>query len=214
MKVQQTYWSDQGGWHPGPPGGANTDAHLVLVFGSRKLLSSGPALAEVRRAYPAAVITGCSTAGEICGDRVLDDTVVVTALTFATAQCVMASVALSESRSSAEAGRMLAARLPDQDRLRHVIVFSDGLNVNGSELVQGLTRGLPSPKFQEYCIGVSEVLRSQAACLPMVRTFRIRSLSQAARHVDVSLSQSGSTASPWRSATRRSVAGTCLALCA
>ncbi len=144
MKVQQTYWSDQGGWHPGPPGGANTDAHLVLVFGSRKLLSSGPALAEVRRAYPAAVITGCSTAGEICGDRVLDDTVVVTALTFATAQCVMASVALSESRSSAEAGRMLAARLPDHDRLRHVIVFSDGLNVNGSELVQGLTRGLPS----------------------------------------------------------------------
>lgn len=143
MNVQQTCWSPRLGWQPSPPGGASAAAHLVLVFGARALLTAGTVLADIRRAYPGAVITGCSTAGEICGDRVLDDTVVVTALTFASAQCVMASVALSESRSSAEAGTMLAARLPDHDRLRHVLVFSDGLNVNGSELVQGLARGLP-----------------------------------------------------------------------
>lgn len=144
VKVQQTCWSEHGGWQPGAPDAADATANLVLVFGARRLLASGTVLADIRRAYPSAIITGCSTAGEICGDRVLDDTVVVTAMTFARARCLMASVSLSESRSSAEAGALLAARLPDHDQLRHVIVFSDGLNVNGSELVQGVTRGLPT----------------------------------------------------------------------
>lgn len=114
------------------------------MFGARRLLHGGPALADVVRAYPEAIITGCSTAGEICGDHVFDDTVVVTAFRWKSSRCEMASVRLDEPASSEEAGTLLAARLPRHEELRHVIVFSDGLHVNGSALVQGLTRGLPS----------------------------------------------------------------------
>jgi len=114
------------------------------VFGSRALLTAGPVLAEIVAAYPGAIVAGCSTAGEICGDRVQDDTVVVTALTWRTSWSEVASVRLDEAVSSEEAGALLAARLPGHEALRHVIVFSDGLHVNGSALVQGLTRGLPS----------------------------------------------------------------------
>jgi hypothetical protein len=118
-------------------------AHLVLVFGGRTLLDGDAPLADLRAACPHAVITGCSTAGEIYGDRVLDDTVVATALTFQSSSCTAATVALADAESSADLGRRLAATLPDHDRLRHVLVFSDGLHVNGSELVQGVSGALP-----------------------------------------------------------------------
>jgi hypothetical protein len=144
VDIEQACWSPAGGWRPAPPGAVCRDAHLVLVFGARALLHEGSALAEIVRAYPDAIVTGCSTAGEICGDHVFDDTVVVTAFRFASSTCEMASVHLDEAASSEEAGRLLAERLPRHDQLRHVIVFSDGLHVNGSALVQGLTRGLPS----------------------------------------------------------------------
>jgi len=144
VKVQQTHWSPAGGWHPSPPHSSLREAQLVLVFGSRQLLDTSSVLSEIVKAYPAAIVTGCSTAGEICGDHVCDDTVVVTALEFAHSTCTAASVDLLHDSAGAEAGALLASRLPHHDRLRHVFVLSDGLHVNGSALVQGLTAGLPS----------------------------------------------------------------------
>ena len=143
MQVSQTHWSPAGGWLPSAPNG-DVDAQLVLVFGSRELLQAGHVLAEIRCAYPRAYVTGCSTAGEICGEHVLDDTVVVTAFHFDQSVCAGVSVDLSEVTSSREAGTLLATRLPNQHQLKHVLVFSDGLHVNGSELVNGLTEALPS----------------------------------------------------------------------
>jgi hypothetical protein len=53
-----------------------------------------------------------------------------------------ARVTIDAPEKSYAAGRSLAAALPHQD-LVHVLVFSEGLRVNGSELVKGLTAGLP-----------------------------------------------------------------------
>ena len=145
----------------------------MLVFGSRALLHTREALREIRQAYPHAYVTGCSTAGEICGERVFDDTVVVTALTLEKSTCVGVSVDLSEASASDAAGALLASRLPDPDGLKHVVVLSDGLHVNGSELVQGLTHGLPAhlavtgglsgdgPHFKSTCVVVNGEPRSQ-----------------------------------------------------
>lgn len=145
MELQQTTWIPAEGWRPSPPGRRESfDAQFVLVFGARHLLAGDGPLADVRAAFPRAVITGCSTAGEICGDSVEDDTVVVTAIRFVTTRCVSAAVSLDEVSSSTDAAALLASRLPDHGALRHVLVFSDGLHVNGSELVTGLVQGLPS----------------------------------------------------------------------
>jgi hypothetical protein len=53
-----------------------------------------------------------------------------------------AAVEVSDAVSSLEAGRQLGAAL-DPRGLVHAFVISDGLKVNGSELVQGLTAVLP-----------------------------------------------------------------------
>ncbi len=143
MHLEQSCWSAAAGWTPAAPSpnGLGRAAQLVLVFGSRASLTPG-VLAEIRRAYPSGYITGCSTAGEICDTRVRDDSVVVVAIEFERTPLKVATVCLSEAPSIEGAGAILGERLAADD-LRHVLVFSDGLLVNGSELVRGLSQRLP-----------------------------------------------------------------------
>ena len=99
-------------------------------------------LAAVRDAYPRAEIVGCSTAGEIYGTIVADDSLVTTALHFDGTSIACARVAIEDPAASLVAGRRLAESL-EHENLVHVIVFSEGLRVNGSDLVKGLSSGLP-----------------------------------------------------------------------
>ena len=106
-------------------------------------MRSRPVYDDIKRAYPGAHLFGCSTAGEIYQTEVTDDTVVATAIRFDETPIQTASFSIMSSDESFEAGKKLAMSLP-QDDLRYLFVLSDGLNVNGSRLVEGLTRHLPS----------------------------------------------------------------------
>lgn len=142
MKVEQCLWSDLTGWQPVPPSEMRDDAHLVLVFGGTSTLKSPERFEEIRKAFPAAHIFGCSTAGEICGTQVLDDSLVVTAVHFERTTIAASLININDVENSYEAGKRLAASLEPKG-LAHVLALSDGLNVNGSELVKGLTDNLP-----------------------------------------------------------------------
>lgn len=146
MNVLQHVWTRPGGWSPVP--GATAPAggpasRVVLVFGAPSALEDADALAALGRAYPGTPVVGCSTAGEIHGTRVLDGTIVATVVTFARSRIATATVELAAvDGDSAEAGRRLGAGVA-RDGLRHVLVMSDGLTVNGSELTRGLAEWLP-----------------------------------------------------------------------
>lgn len=135
-------WIASTGWQNGRPGERGVAAQLVLVFGSREILADGRLIEEVRAAYPAAHLLGCSTAGEICGDSVSDDSLVVTAVEFARTQVRGLAVTAGAHEGSRQAGQRLACGLNAED-LVHVLVLSKGLDINGSELVKGLTENLP-----------------------------------------------------------------------
>jgi hypothetical protein len=81
---------------------------------------------------------GCSTGGQISNDDVGDDEITAAALSFERTPLRLASAPApdaGQSRACGEAiGRALAA-----DDLAGVFVLSDGLNVNGSKLVAGIT---------------------------------------------------------------------------
>jgi len=66
----------------------------------------------------------------------------MTAVNFEYSHIKGARVALSKSMDSFKAGGLLAGAL-EKDGLVHVLVLSDGINVNGSALVKGLTGYLP-----------------------------------------------------------------------
>jgi hypothetical protein len=127
-------------------------AQLLLVFGATLVLHDSELVESIRRFYPTAHILGCSTAGEICGAEVSDDSLVATAIHFEHTQVRSAQVTLGENPDSQQAGEFLARALPRsvgagegrmEEKLAHVLILSDGLSVNGSDLVRGLLKHLP-----------------------------------------------------------------------
>jgi hypothetical protein len=139
MRVEQCV-KENGTWSGSVDG---PGAQLVLVFGPTTSLHDPVTWTELAARYPGARIVGCSTAGEIAGSRVLDDSLVATAITFEHGHVEAATLRLTEAPDAGALGRLLASRLSPVG-LVHVIVLSDGLGVNGSALVAGLTSGLPS----------------------------------------------------------------------
>lgn len=117
-------------------------SQLVLVFGSTELLGNRAHFFAIRKAFPGAVIVGCSTAGEIQGTNVRDDTLVVTVLNFERTTLHLAKANVEAPSQSYATGQQLAENMPKQD-LVHVLVLSDGLRVNGTALVRGLKDHLP-----------------------------------------------------------------------
>jgi hypothetical protein len=138
MIVKQRHWTKSNGWDQQ----GSIDADLVFIFGETSALKEKGVFEEIRRAYPKSHLIGCSTAGEIQGARVFDDSVTTTAIKFANTKVESANLRLSSCKDSFEAGQKLAKLIP-HDGLAHVIVFSVGLGVNGSELVKGLTSIFP-----------------------------------------------------------------------
>ena len=112
-------------------------AQLVLYFAGKKLLNSGERYLELKIFYPTAHILGCSTGGEIFGDEVLDDTISVAAISFQHTTLKTASVHVESIHDSFNAGKEIAESLAATD-LTNVFILSDGINVNGSELVRGI----------------------------------------------------------------------------
>jgi hypothetical protein len=117
-------------------------AQLALVFGSVQQLAEPATWERLKALHPEAHIVACSTAGEILGDSVHDDTLVCTGVRFERSQVALAAVRLDEAEGSTALGALLASRLGPTG-LKHVFVLSDGLQVNGSALVDGLRTGLP-----------------------------------------------------------------------
>jgi hypothetical protein len=137
---------------PASPWAGAQSAQLVLVFGATTALQDTRSVAAIRQFYPAAHILGCSTAGEISGAQVSDDSMVATAIHFEHTEVRTSQFSLGASPDSLQAGEYLARALPHsvgaegggcEQRLAHVLVLSDGLSVNGSDLVRGLMQNLP-----------------------------------------------------------------------
>ena len=141
MKIEQRRWTDVRGWEPGPPHELGESAQLVLLFGSTLILKAQKCFGEIKNAYPKALLFGCSTAGEICGAQVTDDSLIATAINFEFTQVKGARIKLNEAENSFQAGEFLAGSL-DKEELVHVLVLSDGLKINGSDLVNGLVKNL------------------------------------------------------------------------
>lgn len=131
-----------GQWQTHPIGAQSSEqpVQLALCFGQKALLQNEALYQSVAGQFPHAAIVSCSTAGEIYQDEVNDDSLVLVGLSFAKTTIVTASVNIRNFGNSHEAATALATQLP-LAALAHVLVFSDGHLVNGSELVKGLGLG-------------------------------------------------------------------------
>jgi hypothetical protein len=142
MNIEQARWTKANGWETGSPGILSDSAQLVLLFGSTSVLKEQSCLEEIKNIFTKAHLMGCSTAGEIFGTQVSDDSLTATAVNFEHTNIKSVQIKISETENSFQAGEQLAKSL-EKEGLVHVLVLSDGLQINGSDLVRGLTEYLP-----------------------------------------------------------------------
>jgi hypothetical protein len=119
------------------------DPHLVWVFGAAATLGETALLDTLRSAFPNAELAGCSTAGEIGGAGVSDGGLVVTAVRFNHPGFRVVTTELANMEDSRDAGRRLGQQLRGPG-LHDVVVYGQGVDINGSALIDGFQIALPA----------------------------------------------------------------------
>ncbi|HXF90663.1 MAG TPA: FIST N-terminal domain-containing protein [Candidatus Nitrosotenuis sp.] len=168
MQVSQVYWTQNEGWRTLKDSAELKEGpDLVIYFSARNVLESQPIYEQLKEKYPKAHILGCTSGGEILNNQILDNTIVATLIKFDHTEIRPAKTFVTQSKDSFKAGQSIGQSLQDE-RLKAVFILSDGLNVNGSELVRGvtsvlgdkipLTGGLAGDGdlFQKTMVGVNE----------------------------------------------------------
>jgi hypothetical protein len=129
-------------WSIQPLPELDSESTLVLAFGGSHFGAAPEPLLDLARAYPTSHILGCSTSGEILGTKLADDSVAVAVVRFDHTRLRRSDSTVGGDVDSFHAGEAIARELVGGD-LRGIFLLSDGLNVNGSELVRGLNSILP-----------------------------------------------------------------------
>ena len=102
------------------------------------MLESEHLYAEVKDLFPNSHIVFGTTSGEIIDDRVLDGTVVLTAIEFEKSSVVIKRSNINDFKNNDhKLGERLMAEFP-KENLKHLFIISEGSSVNGSALISGL----------------------------------------------------------------------------
>ena len=114
---------------------------LVLVFGAVERMTEHGLVESLKSAFPEAELAGCTTAGEIGAGGVSDGALVVVALRFSGSRVQLAATDLADMEDSRAAGQRLGLALAAPG-LRHVLVLGQGVQINGSALIEGISESL------------------------------------------------------------------------
>ena len=111
---------------------------VIFLFVSPQFPETQEVVSYLHKKFNESIIVGCSTAGEIIGNEVLDETMILTAVKFKTTTVRSTTIDLGvQCKTCVDGGAKISSALAGED-LRHIFVLSDGLHVNGAELVKGL----------------------------------------------------------------------------
>ncbi len=141
MKTEQSIFYEASGWVKKSDNSQAKKAQLVFLFGNKSLLMEQQHIDFVRGIYENAQIIGCSTSGEIYQEEVLNNNIVCTAVWLENTPIEIADEQINSMEDSFRVGERLAEKL-DKEGLVHIMILSEGLNINGSELTKGLNSKL------------------------------------------------------------------------
>lgn len=140
MKIQSFQYIQNQGWSIEKFPELDSTNTLILVFASPAFRTNTKPIQELAQAYKKSKIIGCSTAGEIFGPDIFDNSIAVAVAQFESTTLQLAKAEVKNAEESLRAGAQLAKSLHQNQNPKGIFVLSDGLNVNGSELIKGLNR--------------------------------------------------------------------------
>lgn len=142
MKTQTCYYDRENGWDTQPDSGLDSDNTLVIVFGDARPKGLEEPLKQLADSFPVSCVIGCSTAGEIYNNELRDGGLAVAIAQFEHTTLRLATIDQASIDQSGASGKALAEQLQDKD-LQSVFMLSEGLHINGSQLLHGVTQALP-----------------------------------------------------------------------
>lgn len=137
MKLKTFQYIKGNGWTVAEFPPLDGEQTLVLVFAAPEFINDPAPIKELAKHYPHSKIVGCSSAGEILGTLVTDHTIAVAIAKFEQTELQTTTISIQTAEDSFMAGEKVASNL-NKANLQGIFVLSDGLNINGSELVKGL----------------------------------------------------------------------------
>lgn len=139
MKLNTFQYTEQKGWSIESFPELDSEDTLVIIFAAPDFINHPAPIDEVIKHYPHSKILGCSTAGEIYGAYISDNSISVAVVKFEKTKIKIFSEIIKNSEESKKVGMDIANHLNDAD-LKAIFVLSEGLNINGSELASGLNK--------------------------------------------------------------------------
>jgi hypothetical protein len=146
-------------------------AQLLLFFADRNLLEGHKLIGHLKNSCKNARILSCSTAGEIHGHEVHENSAIGVAIYLKHTPFEIAFSNINKHQNSFELGQHTASLLPSKE-LKYIMVISDGNLINGDELIQGIQNvvsksvkvsgGLSGDgnRFQKTIVGVDDNLQT------------------------------------------------------
>ncbi len=116
---------------------AAIDPNLVLVFAAPNFFTDADFAAQLTAAFPGARRVAVSTAGEISSQGVSENSAVISAIRFERTPFKVAHTDIAGMDDCIGAGQRLAEQLQAPD-LKAVILLSQGVAVNGSDVIAGV----------------------------------------------------------------------------
>jgi hypothetical protein len=137
VKIQQLSYKVDAGWSCDAFPCLDSKHTLIIAFGASEFIDKKDVFEDLKKAYPKSQLVGCSTSGEISSEGVNDESLTVAVVQFEKTKFKVVSESIQSADASFATGVALGEQIDKKD-LKSLLVFSGGINVNGTELVKGL----------------------------------------------------------------------------
>jgi len=143
MEFKVFQYKDKNGWDNSFPD-MDSEQTLVIIFAAPDFFNHPEPIMELAQFYKQSKIIGCSSAGEIYGSHLFDNSLSVAVIKFSKTKIKIVKSEIKQAIDSYNAGVHLTQQLKKDD-LTNIFVLSDGLNVNGAELAKGMNEKTNNP---------------------------------------------------------------------
>jgi hypothetical protein len=126
MILEKFTYTSQKGWSVKDFPNLDSPTTLILIFAGSDYLNNPQPIKDLSAKYPLAKMIGCSSAGEIFGESVTDDSLSVAIAKFEKTQLRIVKQQLAGAENSYEVGKAIAQDLFQKD-LRAIFILSEGL---------------------------------------------------------------------------------------
>ncbi|CAA6802465.1 MAG: Unknown protein [uncultured Sulfurovum sp.] len=135
MRVQVNLY-ENGSWNKELDGSLDSANTLITVFSSSEFKKNEIGFNELCKKFPNAIITGCSTGGEIYKEELHDGSLSVSITKFEKTKIIAKHIKIENEKESFDRGCNLVEQF-EQKGLKSLFILSDSITVNSSSLVDG-----------------------------------------------------------------------------